>query len=422
MCFISRLCLGPVCRPNLAMASRERAPGETKAVPHLTIDRHRGCPRRLFVGLALVALWGCADLLGIPTDPALAPPVLLGTSVDAGGAPLLDGDREADPLTAPGQHADGKRSKRPLGPGDVGGLDESFGSDASAPSLGPPWTPARDAGAEPDSSSPSDASCDGILGRVPVDIVFLVDNSGSMSEEDAAFEAALPAFAARLDDDAMDYRIILLSRHRTEGRSESDQASTSVCIESPLSGVERCPSEAPVPSFRFFHYSTKLDAQDSFARALSAFSEPDPFALTEGGWSAWLRRDARKVFIEISDSDSATPGSDFLAALRSRSPEQFGTPEAEANLTFHSVVGVIGKLGLDAYGPSEPVEPRTCSGSGSSVDNAGEVYQELSRVTGGLRQPICPAASLESRLLLLAADTALRSVILCRSREAPDAG
>jgi hypothetical protein len=235
-----------------------------------------------------------------------------------------------------------------------------------------------------------------------------------MAAADSELEEALPRFAAQLDNDLVDYRIILLSRHREDDRDDSDEASASVCIAAPLGGVPSCPSPQPGLGPRFFPYSITIDSGDSLDRALAAFSEPDPFGLTRLGWSEWLRLDARKVFIEISDSDSALPSREFASALASRAPEHFGVEPESPGFVFHSIIGLIQKGGaLNVYFSEEPLEPSVCNRSGSDPDNAGAVYQELSRSTGGLRQSICPANAMSQRLQVLAVDVVLRSFAAC---------
>src|SRR5690606_6338718 len=96
--------------------------------------------------------------------------------------------------------------------------------------------------------------------RQPVDIILLLDNSGSMADELEAVEANINVnFASILASRDVDYHMILISRHRQEPRDESEEASTSICVSSPLSGLDSC-DDAEQPAFteRFFQYSTKL--------------------------------------------------------------------------------------------------------------------------------------------------------------------
>ena len=57
------------------------------------------------------------------------------------------------------------------------------------------------------------------LVKLPVDIILLLDNSGSMSDELEAVEANINRnFAEILAESGVDYRMILISRHREEPR------------------------------------------------------------------------------------------------------------------------------------------------------------------------------------------------------------
>jgi hypothetical protein len=384
--------------------------------------------RRSLRCLALALLAGCADVLGIPSDPALVPAEVSndgagGSVADAAALVPATGANGSPSTNEDGLHADGI-----LPPGSIDGIEGQNGRDldaglaaatpdssASEPTPIVPPPAVLDAGTH-DAALPVEPTCDGLLGRVPVDIVFVVDNSGSMAAETAAFESALPQFVASLERNDTDYRIVLLSRHRSEERSASEEASTSVCIAAPVSGLASCPAPSPVSSERFFQYSIKIDASDSLQRLLQAFDTPDPFGVTHGGWSELLRSDAQVIFIELSDADSALSASDFVAALSAKSPQRFAADLAQPGFIYHSVVGIAQKSGVaDVYGANEPIELGVCSAGGDTPDNAGAVYQELSRSTGGLRMSICPSSAIDTRLSALATAVVLRSIRACAS-------
>src|SRR5690606_19490982 len=90
----------------------------------------------------------------------------------------------------------------------------------------------------------------------PVDIIIVLDNSGSMEDELTAVESNINVnFANILAESGVDYRVILLSRHREGDRSESSSYATSICVEAPLSGLPSCPSAQPILAPRFYQYS-----------------------------------------------------------------------------------------------------------------------------------------------------------------------
>ena len=380
------------------------------------LQHRRGAGRALLLGcgaLACCALAssGCAQVLGIPSDPVLAPAAadtLPASDAGAGGSPgvmtvPIVTPVPNDPSSAGAAGAAGASGRDGVLPTDgVGGVTPA---DAGLPPVtGPATTIDADA-------APPAPACPVEPERVALDIIFAVDNSGSMAEECTAFEQVLPSFVERLSSAGVDHSIILVSRHRRDARGSSEEADTSVCIAAPVSGLAACPGESPALSARFFHHSIKLDAADSFERLLESLTEPDPFDLNVAGWSEWLRPAARKIIIEITDADSDMSAAEFTTALQAAAPDHFGN--AARSFVFHSVVGVAEKTGGGAYGPDEPIVAETCSAEGSSIDGAGTEYQALSRTTGGLRLSICPPAALGASLDLLAEDTLARSVVAC---------
>jgi hypothetical protein len=257
-------------------------------------------------------------------------------------------------------------------------------------------------------------SCVGVSAEVellrrPVDIIIAIDNSGSMDDEARAVEENLNVnFAAILEQSGIDYRVILVTEHR-----ERDAQDTAVCIASPLSSLPACPSDVPGPSERFFHYAAEINSRNSLQVLLETFSgeREDEFALAPGGWSEWLRPGAEKTFLEITDDDSNVPALEFASALTALAPEQFGADPSQLGFVWHSIVGLAERAtATDPYSPGDPIETRECTGN---VFNAGATYQELSRLTGGLRFPICEFAGYDSVFRSIATDVVLGSRSAC---------
>ncbi|HTM43445.1 MAG TPA: hypothetical protein VL137_00745, partial [Polyangiaceae bacterium] len=140
------------------------------------------------------------------------------------------------------------------------------------------------------------------------------------------------------------------------------------------------------------------------------------------GWRDWLRPAALKMFVGITDDSPGTNAGGtnqrcttasgltndqmgaqaFDQALRSLDPAQFGAydaqdPDANRNYRWYSIVGLTSKAAPDervAYQPAEPIVTTVCTGAnaGSTDDDgqsAGQGYQYLSQMTGGLRYSSC---------------------------------
>jgi hypothetical protein len=312
---------------------------------------------------------------------------------------------EAEPGPEPGVAPPAGSAEGPSVPGP-----------GSSPMSAPPLTGVS-GGVPPTAAQPNDGTCvstqaQAELIRTPVDIVVVLDNSGSMSDEAASVERNLSEnFAVILNDAGIDYRLILISEHRS-----SQRQGTAVCIDSPLSGLAACPGEQPVFTDRFFHYSTEVGSRDSFDVLLETYSgqSADEYGLAPSGWSAWLRAGAQKVFLEISDDDARRTVSSFLTELTTIAPEHFGSDAQRPNLIWHSIIGLAEKLDpVEAHSPGEPVELEECTGNQNDVFNPGEKYQELSRQTGGLRFPICQFSAYDTVFQAIADSVLEISAVAC---------
>ncbi|MFK7988989.1 MAG: DUF4215 domain-containing protein [Sandaracinaceae bacterium] len=253
----------------------------------------------------------------------------------------------------------------------------------------------------------------------PVDIIIPIDSSGSMNGEIAAVQRNINEnLAMILDAAGIDYRVIMIARY------------PSICIYAPLGGNPDCsPAVTASPANvgmidgpRFFHYNRTVSSTNSFAVLLDSYDEPDPLHPTSTGWRDWLRPDALRVFIEISDDDSNMRFGDFERDLLAFPEGHFGTAE-ERNYIWHSIIGMRGRPAPDELLPWEPTDPvlrQNCSpGSAGFADD----YQELSILTGGLRFPLCNNDSFNSVFSRIADDVILGSRLPCTFRpETPMGG
>jgi len=247
-----------------------------------------------------------------------------------------------------------------------------------------------------------DNNCDGQIdetctGSGEVDIVFVIDNSGSMSEEANAVERNINDLGSTLEAAGIDYRIIMLTTH--------GGFSTEICVPPPL-GSSNC-SASPVSTDRFFHYSANVQSHDSLCKILNTFDggEVDEFNLFPGGWQGILRPTATKAFIEVSDDGTScnfggvtyndgnsvaggeAVATDFDAALLGLSPLQFGT-QVDRNYLFYSIIA-LEELPAGAATPHDPTLPVTLAECSPGAVDPGTGYQSLSRLTGALRFPMC---------------------------------
>jgi hypothetical protein len=258
--------------------------------------------------------------------------------------------------------------------------------------------------------------------RQPVDIIVVIDNSGSMQDEIDAVERNINVnFANILQASGVDYRVIMLSRHEKQGRQ------TSICVTAPLSANAACPPTPDRPAFsdRFYQYSLKVDSLNSLVLLVDTIDATvkDEFDLAPTGWGAWLRPTAAKVILEITDDNSTEmTAADFVAKITAKSA-QFGSAAAPT-FVFHSIIGIGEKpQPAEPWLPTEDVQTSLCTGNSDTVENHGPVYQELSKLSHGLRFPLCQFTAFDAVFETIAKDVASKAAIACEfAIPAPPAG
>ncbi|MGQ0507285.1 MAG: hypothetical protein ACT4TC_18420, partial [Myxococcaceae bacterium] len=174
----------------------------------------------------------------------------------------------------------------------------------------------------------------------------------------------------------------------------------SICILAPLSGNTSCspPALAPVNGSRFFHYNSEIDSNNSLAEILRTYKARDLSGLAPTGWSAWLRPDAHRVFVEITDDESEPlTAEQFEQALLGLVPGNFGDA-LRRDYTFHTIGGFGANTPANtAWKPTAPIQTSICTlAVGEGGVAASIEYQKLSLATGGLRYPICQYASFDA--------------------------
>ena len=261
-----------------------------------------------------------------------------------------------------------------------------------------------DASLNPDSACATQSST-ATLVKKPVDIIVLIDNSSSMTQEIVGVQSNINKnFATILDASGLDYRVILVANH---GPAVGQQ---SVCVEAPLSGIPAggcaVPPAQPVNNAgKFYHYSTEIGSTNSWCKILSTFNVADTFNLAPTGWSEWLRPEASKAFIEITDDgvncgaykdlDSVAGGVAAAALfdkdLLALSPSQFADTAANTrNYRFYSIVALAYNNPPTApYQPMDPILTAKCP----TAAKPGTGHQALSVLTESLRFPLCDTTS-----------------------------
>lgn len=253
------------------------------------------------------------------------------------------------------------------------------------------------------------------LSRRPVDIIFIIDNSGSMSGEIAQVQDRINNdFADIIAASGVDYRVIMMSRYGRVGTAVGG-SDHPICVSSPLGGhncsnptTQAVAHNPPI----FYHFSTDVQSTDPLCRLIQGLSNADELAgdarpwtsVAPSGYADLLRPNALKQFVVITDDDvdcsyggytfddngnsasGTSAAAAFDNALLTLRPDQFGTA-ADRNYIFHSIVAMSENTPGSAPWPTtSPIQTGQCS---PGSDGPGTGYQALSILTGGLRYPTC---------------------------------
>jgi hypothetical protein len=292
-----------------------------------------------------------------------------------------------------------------------------------------------------------------------MDIIVAIDNSASMQGEIQAVQDRInDDFADIIGQSDIDYRVIMVSRYGNvydqnyDGGTFTD-STYSICVGGPLSSIN-CPNDqndgTPLITHtppRFYHHSTDIGSNNLWCRLLGSYDVTDPFPadprstgdqngtpwvpIATNGWGEYLREQAFKVFIAITDDSpgsgsggcpdmrgsglngtSNQAGADaFDTVLRNLAPTQFGAVSGNRNYVWYSIVGFAGNdpTNPTPLQPTDPVETNCCTqGGGSTAScpgnsgapgdgaNNGAGYQYLSIMTEGLRYPSCYNSNFDS--------------------------
>lgn len=161
-----------------------------------------------------------------------------------------------------------------------------------------------------------------ISGRA--DIVFVLDNSGSMGQEVSAVQSNLNAFSQQIAASGIDTHVVVISAAPGGGPGGNACVDPTgiacaivpgltvgglingngVCVDPPLGAQGACPQgDDSNPSAGFLHVKQAVDSHNALAMVQQTY----------GMWQQMLRPDAAKTFVVITDDESQVAAQDFTS-------------------------------------------------------------------------------------------------------------
>ncbi len=247
----------------------------------------------------------------------------------------------------------------------------------------------RDNTLDPDASCTS-ATAMASVEILPVDIIWMVDNSSSMAPAIDQVIAGLNGFASVISSRGFDYRVIMLSlRNTTRTITVAGSTRYTVCIPPPLAGDMLCGNNT-----RFFHSSIDVRSTQPLEQFLGTLGQTAGYRLGEarGGepWRAFLRPEATKTIVVVTDDNSRLTADDFLHFAGGTNP--FNSNMLPPGILDASWGGLFDAMTFDAiYGWGSPTDAaiRCRYADGTQPPSSGPVYTTLVNSTMGVRAHIC---------------------------------
>ncbi len=182
-------------------------------------------------------------------------------------------------------------------------------------------------------------SVDAYGATIPADIIWVIDNSTSMRDEERYVQTNMNTFSTRIAGSGTDYRVIMIT---DPGR---------ITIPPPLGG-----------SPEFLAVNQSVNSHDALQLIVTTYPR----------WQSFLRPNSIKHFVVVTDDESAWTPAEFRSALAALTDPGFAD-----GFVFHAIVA-------ESLGLSFPLGP--CYDLAESI---GSRYIELQESTSGVFASLC---------------------------------
>lgn len=215
----------------------------------------------------------------------------------------------------------------------------------------------------------SDAACAKLnvaASRPPVDVIVAVDTSGSMQEESVNVQNNINKMSDFLKASGVDYRVVMIAAPPNP-LFPPGWGPPSICVPPPLGGPS-CKSNGTL----YRQVPDEVGSTDALQVILETYD-------SAGKWNDFLRPEAFKAFIIVTDDNATQPlpapvHATFDTELLKRGSGTFGTATARKYI-FYPICGAK---------DSDPTQK-----CGDGMVNNGQTYVDLAKLTGGRTYQLC---------------------------------
>ncbi len=230
--------------------------------------------------------------------------------------------------------------------------------------------------------------------KLPVDIIWMVDNSSSMEPAVTEVRNGLNAFAALIAAKNLDYKVIMLSlRDKAKTITIGGGTRYPVCIPEPLAGDANC-GNGP----RFFQSSLDIYSTQPLEQFLGTLGQTTGYQPGDAKgcdpWKQELRANASKTIVVVTDDNARLSATQFETFAGGKNP--FNSTQLPPGILDPSWNGLFnGYIFSGIYGWDNAVDPSSiCTYSdGSQPPASGTTYTTLVNKTKGVRAKICDGSA-----------------------------
>ncbi len=186
---------------------------------------------------------------------------------------------------------------------------------------------------------------------LPVDVIWAIDTSCSMSEETAAVKANMNKFSQIISNVGVDVRIVLIAEQWAPSPFPGIIPEEGICIDKPL-GSGQCPGDTNFP--KYAHVYETVNSSDALVKYLEQYPN----------YKNMLRPESVKIFAVVTDDNSQMPAAEFTTKVNALDPSMIKPSQWR-------MYGIY------------------CFSKCPSAAQPGAVYAELVKQTSGVASDMC---------------------------------
>lgn len=199
------------------------------------------------------------------------------------------------------------------------------------------------------------AACAGVSqkasGTLPVDVIWAIDTSCSMSEETAAVKANMNKFSQLISNAGVDVHIVVIAEQWAPSPFPGIIPDEGICIDKPL-GSGQCPADTNFPLYA--HVYETVNSTDALIKYIDQYQN----------YKNMLRPESVKIFTVVTDDNSSKPAAQFTTDVNALDPAMIKPNQWK-------MYGIY------------------CYTNCPSAAKPGTVYKELVQQTGGVSSDMC---------------------------------